>query len=104
MGDPSYLGVDVAVADSELGRPLLIVRRRGELEFGQVEEVGAVVGRSDVEEGRLPVLAGLDDGRRFVSLLAGVEDATAAVDHRSPMDLRLSSPSGFGRTFPVRAM
>ena len=34
LSKPSYLGIDVAVADSELGRPLVSLNRRSQLEFG----------------------------------------------------------------------
>jgi hypothetical protein len=57
LGDSVHLGVDVAVADTVFARPLKFLSRPRKRELRQVEEVGAVVWRLDVEERRLPVLA-----------------------------------------------
>ena len=50
LSNPSHLRVNITVADSKLGRPLVFLNQRSELEFGQVDEVGALVRRSDIEE------------------------------------------------------
>ena len=56
LGNPGDLGVDVAVTDSVLARPLILLSRPRKCELGQIQKVGAVVGRLDIKEGRLPIL------------------------------------------------
>src|ERR1041385_8809945 len=89
LRNPSYLRVNVAVADPKLGRPLVFLHRRSELEFGQVDEVGALVRRSDVEKGGLPVFDRLNDGRGLIALFARVKYAAAAVGHGGLVNRRV---------------
>src|SRR4051812_31071900 len=61
----------------------MLLNRPYECELRQIEEVGAVVRRLDVEELGLPVFARLDDVGTFVLMLATGDKAAAAVGHVS---------------------
>ena len=43
LGDPGDLGINIAVSDAILQRPLVFLSRPGEGELGQVQEIGASV-------------------------------------------------------------
>jgi hypothetical protein len=70
-GNPLDLVVNVEIADSVLQRPLILLVRPSDRELGQVEEIGPLGRRLDIEECPLPVFAGLDNVRSGHLVLAG---------------------------------
>src|SRR3954464_7054408 len=73
--------INIAVADSILHRPLKLVMWPRDGELGQIEEIGTLVWRSDVEESFLPVLAGLDDFGTLVLIFPSSHQAAAGASH-----------------------
>ena len=86
LGDPGDLSINVAIADTVLRGPLILISRPREVELGQIQEIGSVVGRFDVEERRLPVFARLDDLGAFILVLATGDKAVASVGHVELLD------------------
>src|SRR3954471_18138655 len=86
LGDPCNLMINIAVADSILQGPLELVMWPCDGELGQVEEIGTLIWRSDVEESLLPVFAGLDDFRTLVLVLPSKDQAASCVGHVNKLD------------------
>jgi len=82
-GDPLHLVVYIDVADSVFHPPLVFFSGPSDSEFGQIKEIGPeiLVRRLHIEEGPLPVLAGLDDVGALVLGLAGSYQTAAGVGH-----------------------
>jgi hypothetical protein len=77
------LVVYIDVADSVFHPPLVFFSGPSDSEFGQIKEIGPeiLVRRLHIEEGPLPVLAGLDDVGALVLGLAGSYQTAAGVGH-----------------------
>jgi hypothetical protein len=86
LGNPRDLVIDVAVADSVFQGPLELVMGPYDFELGQIEEIGTILWRSDIEEGPLPVFAGLDDFWALVLVLRGEDQAASGVGHVDKLD------------------